>query len=571
MNNPRFGQGLNSLRIRFTIMTAVFGLIIATCGLIWSVQNAGMTGTLIMLGALIASSSFATFFMTGKLTRPIENLRATTEAIARGKFDAHVDVECQCEVGGLADSFQLMVKRLNANVSRINTLAYEDGVTGLPNRAVLQEVLGKITPLPGALLFIDLDRFKHVNDVHGHQTGDRLLREAADRIISEGLAITSENVRFCVTSQSFTDHADSECRMLYRFAGDEFIAIVRGVLSHDELADMAGRIVNAMSQPFEIDDRSIQIGASVGIALMGVDSKDPAEIIKFADLAMYEAKRQGRGQFSFFDDHMRRRALERAELEAEFANAIVDEQLTVFFQPKFRMSDNRRDGVEALVRWKHPTRGLLTPGSFLDIVSSAGYTEKIGREVLRLSAEQARIWRSQGIFDRISVNICPSQFADEKFAENLIAGVKALGVKPEDFELEITERVAMSDAQLAEAHLRQLKSVGFHVAIDDFGVGYSNLSQLCRLPFDCLKIDRSLIEDIETDLNARTIVGAAIAMAHGLGHKVVAEGVETEGQLQVIRMLGCDSVQGYLLGRPMPGAQITHEVDDTPVTLPLAS
>lgn len=571
MSNPRFGQGLNSLRIRFTIMTAVFGLIIATCGLIWSVQNAGMTGTLIMLAALVASSSAATFFMTGKLTRPIENLKATTEAIARGKFDAHVDVECQCEVGGLADSFQLMVKRLNANVSRINTLAYEDGVTGLPNRAVLQEVLSKITALPGALLFIDLDRFKHVNDVHGHQTGDRLLREAADRIISEGLAITSDNVRFCVASQSFTDQADSECRMLYRFAGDEFIAIVRGTLSHDELADMAGRIVHAMSLPFEIDDRSIQIGASVGIALMGVDSEDPAEIIKFADLAMYEAKRQGRGQFSFFDDQMRRRALERAELEAEFAHAISNQQLTVYFQPKFRMSDNRRDGVEALVRWQHPTRGLLAPGAFLDIVSAVGYTEKIGREVIRLAAEQARIWRSQGIYDRIAINICPSQFADEKFAETLIAAVKSLGVRPEDFELEITERVAMSDAQLAEAHLRQLKSAGFHVAIDDFGVGYSNLSQLCRLPFDCLKIDRSLIEDIETDLNARTIVGAAIAMAHGLGHKVVAEGVETEGQLQVIRMLGCDSVQGYLLGRPMPGIHITPDVDETPVALPLAS
>lgn len=571
MSNRRFGQGLNSLRIRFTIMTAVFGLIIATCGLIWSVQNAGTTGTLIMLGALIASSSAATFFMTGKLTRPIENLKATTEAIARGKFDAHVDVECQCEVGGLADSFQLMVKRLNANVSRINTQAYEDGVTGLPNRAVLQEVLGKISGLPGALLFIDLDRFKHVNDVHGHQTGDRLLREAADRIIAEGLAITSENVRFCVTSQGFTEHADSECRMLYRFAGDEFIAIVRGSVSQQELTEMAGRIVHALSLPFEIEDRSIQIGASVGIALMGVDSKDAAEIIKFADLAMYEAKRQGRGQFSFFDDNMRRRAQEQAELEAEFALAIPNQQLTVFFQPKFRMSDNRRDGVEALVRWQHPTRGLLSPGAFLDIVSSVGYTEKIGREVFRLAAEQARIWRSQGIFDRISVNICPSQFADEKFAETLIAAVQALGVRPEDFELEITERVAMSDSQLAEAHLRQLKAAGFHVAIDDFGVGYSNLSQLCRLPFDCLKIDRSLIEDIETDLNARTIVGAAIAMAHGLGHKVVAEGVETEAQLQVIRMLGCDSVQGFLLGRPVPGAQIPNEDEETPLALPLAS
>jgi EAL domain-containing protein (putative c-di-GMP-specific phosphodiesterase class I) len=268
-------------------------------------------------------------------------------------------------------------------------------------------------------------------------------------------------------------------------------------------------------------------------------------------MAMYEAKRRGRGTYAFFDDQMRERAIDRGELERDFVHAIANDEIVVHYQPKINLVSGSIEGYEALVRWAHPERGLLYPGSFLDVVGTGDGLERIGRKVMSIVASDIPKLRASGISCHMAVNVCPTQFAEDDFAERLTDYVKALGVEPDTFELEVTEAVAMLDVDKARKHLLALKRAGFKLSIDDFGMGFSNLSQLSRLPYDSLKIDRSLISDIVTNHDSRIIVSAIISMAHGLGHTVVAEGVETAAQFEILRVLGCDTVQGYYLGMPV--------------------
>ena len=555
------GRGLNSLRVRFTILIGVFCLLVASLTLyLLEYQGGNPPHSLTALGYLELAASIAaaagfTFFMTGRLTRPIQNLKASTEAIALGDYETVVTVDCNCEVGGLADSFRKMVARLNDNVSKINTLAYEDGITGLPNRAVLNEVLERNEKLSGHILFIDLDRFKQVNDLYGHQVGDELLQVAATRMLVDGLHTTAEGMSRCLTPDS-VDVEVPGCRLLFRFAGDEFVVLILGRNSQSEVAQIAQNLIDALNAPFIIGQRRIQIGASVGIAVLG-DDISCADTVKHADMAMYEAKNRGRGTYAVFDDEMREKAVDRAELERDFAHAIENDEMVVHYQPKLNLQSGDIEGYEALVRWAHPLRGLLFPGSFLDIVGTGDGLERIGRKVMAIVAQDTAELRASGLPVQVAVNVCPTQFVDERFAEKLTAYVRSLDASPEDLELEVTESIAMLDLDKAREHLVALKAAGFKVAIDDFGTGFSNLAQLSKLPYDSLKIDRSLVQDIAVSHDSRIIVSAIIAMAHGLGHKVVAEGVESAEQLEVLRAVGCDTVQGYLFGMPAPMSNFT--------------
>ncbi|PLK68732.1 hypothetical protein C0V73_21980 [Rhizobium sp. TH135] len=557
------GRGLNSLRVRFTLMIGTFCSIVAA--LVFYLLEAGsdFTHTLTTLGyiklvASIAAASGFTYYMTGRLTRPIQNLKASTEAIASGDYSAVVTVDCNCEVGGLAESFRKMVARLNDNVSKINTLAYEDGVTGLPNRAVLSEIIDRNPDLKGHVLFIDLDRFKQVNDLYGHQVGDTLLQMAATRMMVDGLEITLDGMNRCLTPES-VNLESAGCRLLFRFAGDEFVVLVTGSAGDKDVTDIAQQIIRSLAEPFVIGERQVQIGASVGIAVLGDEAVDAADTLKYADMAMYEAKSRGRGTYAFFDDQMRDRATDRCELERDFLHAIANDEIIVHYQPKINLASNSVEGYEALVRWAHPTRGLLYPGSFLDVVGTGDGLERIGRKVMSIVATDIPKLRASGISCRVAVNVCPTQFADDEFADRLTDYVKSLGVAPSNFELEVTEAVAMLDVEKARKHLLALKSAGFKLSIDDFGMGFSNLAQLSKLPYDSLKIDRSLISDIVTNHDSRIIVSAIVSMAHGLGHTVVAEGVETATQLEILRLLGCDTLQGYYLGIPVPFIDLIAE------------
>jgi two-component system CheB/CheR fusion protein len=562
-----FGKGLNSLRIRFTLMVAVASALSAGAAVCWfenGVEGASnLTLTVLSIGlvAVITGSAALTYFMTGKLTRPIENLRLSTQAIANGDYDAPVRVECSCEVGGLADSFRAMVNRLNSNVTRIQTLAYEDGVTGLPNRKVLHEALDIFRSGEAALLFIDLDNFKQVNDLYGHQVGDQLLRAVAGRIQTIGLGMEPAAISTCLTKISKKAQPEASCRMLFRFAGDEFVVLLGGNLATDEVVDIARNIGASLSESILIEGIATNVGCSIGIARLGVDTQDVDELLKFADIAMYAAKEDDKGGFRLFDEAMREKSIDRAKLELELLSAFDREEFVVHYQPKFSVKTGRIEGVEALVRWQHPVHGIMYPGQFLEIAETNNLMGRLGMEVFRQVAGQALRWHEDGTSISISINICPSQFLNQDFSSNLIHYCDKLGANPEWFVLEITETVAMSDQRQALAHLSRLQNAGFKIAIDDFGVGYSNLAKLYQLPFNELKIDRSLIEHIDTDHSARKVVEYTISMAHSLGHHVVAEGVERQRQLEVLNELECDLVQGFLLGRPVPAAQIDTQLN----------
>ncbi|MBD8893026.1 putative bifunctional diguanylate cyclase/phosphodiesterase [Roseibium litorale] len=551
----KFGRGLNSIRIRFALMSFFFGSAAAYAGFWSSGSLQGPGEGYLVTGLVVLGAALGTYLMAGNLTRPIENLKASTEAIANGDYETPVNVECQCEVGGLADSFGKMVRRLNANVARIRTLAYEDAITGLPNRAALEEALNGETGLTGALLFIDLDHFKQVNDAYGHAAGDMVLREASKRLWNQGLLIKRKNYGRKTDEPQIAWESRERC--LFRFAGDEFVAVLPGA-DRSEAALVANRIVEVMSEPFVFGGQIIQIGASVGAAILNEEACTLEDLIKFADLAMYEAKTQGRSRLVIFDQTMRDKAVKRARMTADLVAGLDRGELEVHFQPKIRLSDGSISSVEALVRWRHPELGLLTPGEFLEIAAESGLLPKLGQEVVRQSAECLKTWKKIGLPLVVAINICPGQFANEKFADSFILFCLSQEISPADFEIELTETVAMANFVKVRRQLERLKAAGFGIAIDDYGIGYSNLSQLYHLPFDHLKIDKSIIDSIGNDPNAEVLISSVIDVAHRLGHFVTAEGVETERQLDVLRRLGCDSVQGYLTGRPVPAAEISR-------------
>ncbi len=556
------GRGINSIQVRFTLLIAVISAGLSTSILAldgrYHLHDLAVSHLLGVMAAATAVPAAVMYILAGKLTGLISALRRSTEAIAAGDFNAPVDVDCACDVGGLADSFRTMVARLNSNILRMNILAYSDPVTGLPNRAVLAHVVATSldtarTPcFSGAVMFIDLDRFKQVNDTLGHDAGDELLRLASQRILTEGLQRTLETIDHCMTPfGELCDRAPTDT-LFVRFAGDEFVALLPGVTATDQITAVASRIIAALERPFQIGGTDIVIGASIGIARTPLDTRDAAELLNFADLAMYSAKMRGRGDFAFFDGAMREAALQRVNLEREMRDALARDEFVVHLQPKVDARSLDVAGYEALVRWRHPVRGLVMPGEFIGIAEQSGLIDDLGRTVLVLSMKHAAQWRREGRPARISVNVSAMQFARPSFADEIIACLNDCGAAASDIEIELTESTAMLNYQHTLATLQRLRHAGFHIAIDDFGCGFSNLSQLSQLPLDCLKIDRSLISRLGSDPKAENVVKAIIGLGHSLSQVVVAEGVETLKQFQFLQNEKCDLLQGYLFARPMP-------------------
>jgi two-component system CheB/CheR fusion protein len=498
-----------------------------------------------------------TFYMAGRLTGLIHELRRSTEAVAAGNFDEVVDVNCACEIGGLADSFRSMVARLNSNILRMNVLAYTDPVTRLPNRAVLNHVLSRSLhrmgnePFTGAVVFIDLDKFKQVNDTLGHDAGDELLRQASLRILAKGFDRTPETIDTCMTLfGELCDRPPSDI-VFCRFAGDEFVAFLPGIHDRHVLASHAERIIAALDEPFWLRNTKVMIGASVGISCTPHDTTDPAELLNFADLAMYAAKQAGRRGFAFFDGTLREQALQRINIERELREGLQRNELTIYFQPKIDGRDLVVRAAEALVRWKHPVRGILSPGEFITVAEQSGLIEQLGEQVLRLAMAQSAAWAREGHPLNISVNVSHLQFTRPNFVSDVLDMLGASGALPHTIELELTESTAMQDTDRTIANCEALRTAGLRIAIDDFGCGFSNLSNLAHLPFDTLKIDRSLVECIGTDTKGESVVKAVISMGHSLGHEIVAEGVESLRQYSFLQQHNCDIIQGYLFARPM--------------------
>jgi diguanylate cyclase (GGDEF)-like protein/PAS domain S-box-containing protein len=425
--------------------------------------------------------------------------------------------------------------------ARITFLATRDYLTGLPNRVLLNDRLqqaimsARRSGAMMAIMFIDLDRFKTLNDSLGHVIGDKLLKEVATRMET------------CLRKND----------TLSRFGGDEFVVILENLATTHGAAHAARRIIDSLAQPFDIGGYRLNTSCSIGISVHPSDADEGAELIKNADTAMYYAKEQGRTNFQFFSPEMNTRAVERQRLETELRHAIEANQFVLHYQPQANILTGKIVGMEVLIRWQHPKRGLVPPASFVSVAEDSGLIEQIGLWALRTACEQNQRWRSERLSElKVAVNISARQLNNpQAFSDSVTKILSSTGLDARLLELEMTEGLLLKNIDENSAFLLALGRQGIRVAVDDFGTGYSSLSYLKKLPIDTLKIDGSFVRDIETDEDDATIVQAIIAMAHGLKLRVTAEGVETAGQLTALRRLGCDEYQGYLLAKPMPAEE----------------
>ena len=412
---------------------------------------------------------------------------------------------------------------------RIHHMAHHDALTGLPNRFSFNERLAGVLADDqqcGAVLSIDLDRFKAVNDVHGHPIGDRVLSEVASRL-----------------RETLAEH------FVARIGGDEFEAIALGVYGSEQARQLGELVIAALCKPIVTDGIVIHLGSSVGIAMLPDDGEDADTLMRNADLALYKAKGEGRGICRFFEPEMDRLQREQRGLEDDLREALAAGQIVPHYQPLFDLASGGVSGFEALARWTHPQRGSVSPDVFIPIAESAGLILELGRQVLAAVVEEAATWEPPLT---VAVNLSPLQVQSGSLVQEVTALLTRTGLAATRLELEITENVLIRDTKRAVATLRELKALGVRIAMDDFGTGYSSLSYFSLFPFDKVKIDQSFVRDMADNPQALAVVKAVIRLGHGLSLPVVAEGVETDLQLATLREEGCDQVQGYLTGSANP-------------------
>ncbi len=415
-------------------------------------------------------------------------------------------------------------------------LAALDALTGLPGRDALRDYYTQALSKGGpagdlALLFLDLDRFKAVNDTLGHPVGDGLLCRVVERL------------RKAIRGNDF----------LVRLGGDEF-AIIQGPAQQPAAAEtLAQRLVDLLSRPYLVDEHLITIGVSVGIAFASNDAQSFEALMKSADLALYAAKAHGRGCYKLFEQEMDKRARERRTLELELRKALALRQFTLVFQPQVRSSDEQLTSIEVLLRWRHPTRGTLPPESFMAIAEETGLVVQIGEWVLRSACREAQKWPAHV---SVAVNLSHVQFSNRGLPEVVASALASSGLEPSRLELEITEGVLLQDTEATLETLHQLKGLGIRIAMDQFGTGYSSLNYLRSFPFDKIKIDQSFARDMASKKDAAAIIRAVSALGASLGICVTADGVETERQCRDLRAAGCTGLQGQLFGEPLSSSEI---------------
>jgi diguanylate cyclase (GGDEF)-like protein len=431
----------------------------------------------------------------------------------------------------------LNVEQRKRAEERIRHLAYHDALTDLPNRSLLEDRL--TTALAQAhrksrmlaLLYLDLDRFKRVNDTLGHSLGDHILQSVAERLTS------------------IVREADTVARV----GGDEFTILLPEISQAQDAIDVADRILRELRRPVMVDHRELPATTSMGIAFYPDDAEEADTLLRNADIAMYRAKEQGRDNYQLYTAAMNARIAERFAVENDLRRALDRNEFVVYYQPQVDLSSQQIVGVEALVRWEHPTRGLMLPADFIPVAEESGLIVPLGEWVLRTACAQAKAWQEAGLPPiRLAVNLSGRQFQQRNLSEMVERALNETSLEPRYLQLEITETVVMHDMDFTIATLNNLKAMGIQIAIDDFGCGHSSLNYLKRLPIDDVKIDRSFVHDLATDPSDAAIVGSVVAMTRELNLNVVAEGVETEEQLAFLKERQCDVVQGFLFSRPVP-------------------
>jgi diguanylate cyclase (GGDEF)-like protein len=430
-----------------------------------------------------------------------------------------------------------------ASEARLAYLAQFDPLTGLPNRALLADrfsqmiVQAKRRRSPLAVLFIDLDGFKAVNDTLGHAGGDELLKDVAARL------------------QSAVRTGDTVARI----SGDEFAIVLTDLVRPEDAALVAQKVIDLLGESVQVRGNELFVTASVGIAAFPADGRDAETLIGAADAAMYRAKQSGRNAYQFFTAEINQRSRARVQLGSELRRALEREEFLLFYQPKYQLATRRPSGAEALLRWKHPERGIVSPAEFIPVLEETGLIVPVGEWAIRRACQDLKAWQSAGTkIGQVSVNLSARQFRHQELDARIKSLVSAAGVEPGSIELELTESYLMQDPDQAIRVMRRLSEAGVRIAIDDFGTGYSSLAYLTQFPVSALKIDRSFVRDMSRDKTDATIVRTIIEMAHSLGFTVIAEGVENEEQASLLQLLRCEQAQGSLFAPPMPAHELVR-------------
>lgn len=483
---------------------------------------------------LLVSTAIGAFVARG-ITRPIAALDRAARAISQGSRDK-VAIDSTDEVGRLAASFNIMVDSIAEREERITHIALHDELTGLPNRKLFAEQLEFALARRAdrervVVMYFDLDNFKAVNDTLGHPVGDALLKAVADRLAG---TITGA--------------------LISRQGGDEFAILIDQVEPGANLVLLADKVTAVFAEPFRLDtSHALEISSSIGIAVAPGDGDCPDDLIKNADLALYRAKNEGRNRSCFFEQAMDLEARKRHQMEIDMREAVRENQFHLNYQPLFSLEKNRVIGFEALIRWRHPTRGLISPAEFIPLAEDTGMIVPISEWVMHEACRQATQWPGDV---RIAVNLSPVLLKNPSLPLMIMQALHATGLPPGRLELEVTESLFIDNVERTLSMLNSLRECGIRIALDDFGTGYSSLNYLRSFPFDKIKIDKSFVNDLAADHSARAIIGAITALAGALGMETIAEGVEDSDQLEALRSQGCTNIQGYFFSRPVDIAQV---------------
>lgn len=482
--------------------------------------------------ASILACVLGSIVLARRVTQPIAMLNQLANRVRAGDYSSRIRMQRDDEIGELSASFDYMLESIETRQAEILRLAYQDTITGLPNRTLFNVRLKEAVErhgsdrLPLAVLLIDLDRFKSINDTLGHHSGDLILEAVAARL------------RDCVREPDFVG----------RMGGDEFALLIAGDLAR---AWAIGRMAQGiLEQPISLEGRPIDVGLSIGIAHCPTHGEDPSLLLRWAEIAMYAAKRDKSG-IAVYDGRLNQFRTEHLSLLSDLRRAIGEDELLLHYQPKVDLRRNHVVGVEALVRWNHPQRGLVAPIEFLPFAEQTGMITHISRWVVESALRQCGVWRAAGLSLHVSVNVSSRDLIERDVAEALVAAARRHAVPPEAVIIEVTESALMVDPQQAQQTLLELKGRGFRIAIDDYGTGYSSLAYLQRLHCDELKVDRSFVMHVAERERDAAIVRSTIELGHSLGLSVVAEGVEGEAVIDSLRRLGCDIVQGFGIAQPM--------------------
>jgi diguanylate cyclase (GGDEF)-like protein len=496
-------------------------------------------GVMTLLGLLLVA--LATWKAAGRITQPLARLDEAAGRLASGEH-VPVRVRGEDELARLANSFNEMAGKIAEREQRITQLAFNDMLTGLPNRTMFQQALGhyfRAAEGKGSLFALhclDLDQFKVINDTLGHPAGDALLIEAAKRV-----------------QQATRGH------FVARLGGDEFVVLQSVTDDRDSIDRLAREILLAMAQPLNVDGNDFVPSTSIGIAIAPQDGEDGGTLLRNADLALYRAKEAGRGTYAFFEQSLNERAQQRRQLETDLRLALERGEFELYYQPLFDLEQNRICSFEALLRWRHPTRGLVSPAEFVAVAEDTALIVPIGAWVIREACARAARWPER---IRVGVNVSAVQFHRGGLNETILRALADSGLAPDRLEVEITESIFLEGGETTLRLLHALRTLGVRIALDDFGTGYSSLSYLQSFPFDKLKIDRSFIQNLLTRDGATAIVHAITELANALSIETTAEGVEETAQLMELRAHGCSSVQGFLFAEPMSASDVERLFDE---------